>query len=366
VVSVVAFHFGAPLPGGFLGVDLFFVISGFVITRLLASAFSSGSGVRYGEFLSRRVRRLLPVLVVVLAATQLWLLTASDALQRAGDKQTMAAAGYVSNWYAIFGKQSYWDIHSDLTPLNHLWSLSVEEQFYLVWPWVLLLLVRFVPRRARAAVVLGFAAVSYALASGFGMVQPERAYLGTDTRAGALLLGAALALFLASRPSAHAMMTRSRLTPTIVGIIALGIFAGACALGWSVDSPALYAGGLVLVGLAEAALVWAVLHRGILERLFGSLPMRAIGRASYSIYLWHWVVWVAILSMPSVPESLRAVIALPTTAVLSIITYRFVERPLQRRAPRTVVACSVVALVLLALVAWATMPVEPALDGLPG
>ena len=363
VVAVVAFHFGAPLPGGFLGVDLFFVISGFVITRLLVRQHAAGSGVRYGHFLARRIRRLLPVLVVVLAVTQLWLVTAGDAMQRAGGKQTVAAAGYVSNWYAIFATQSYWDIHSDLTPLNHLWSLSVEEQFYLVWPWLLLLVLGLVSRRVRVAVVLALAAVSYSLACWIGMAHPDRAYLGTDTRAGALLLGAALALFLADRPATRPMSFRARSTVTVVGWSALSLFIAACVVGWTVDSPALYAGGLLVVGLAEVALVWSVVHQGALARFFGWRHIRTVGRASYSIYLWHWVLWVALASVPTVSAPWRAVLAIVGTALLSAVTYCFVELPLQKGAPRTVVVVSVVALLGLAVGALVAMPPAPAPAG---
>jgi len=366
VVAVVAFHFGAPLPGGFLGVDLFFVISGFVITRLLARSFASGSEPWYRHFLARRIRRLLPVLIVVLAVTQLWLLTASDAMQRAGDRQTVAAAGYVSNWYAIFATQSYWDIHSDLTPLNHLWSLSVEEQFYLVWPWLLLLVIGVVPRRARLPLVLGLAAASYGLACWIGLADPERAYLGTDTRAGALLLGAALALLLAERPVPQRPTPRARRIVTVVGCAALAAFAAACLAGWTVDSPALYAGGLLAVGLAEVALVWSVVHGGALSRFFAWRPVRVVGRASYSIYLWHWVLWVVLVSTPSIPEPVRVPLAVAGTAVLSAVTHRFVELPLQRRAPRTVVVASLFALVALAVVAAMSMPPEPGPTGLVG
>lgn len=365
VIAVVAFHFGAPLPGGFLGVDLFFVISGFVITRLLIRRHATGSRLEYGRFLARRVRRLLPALVVVLAATMLWLLTTDQAMQRAGDKQIVAAAGYVSNWYAIFGKQSYWDVHSELTPLNHLWSLSVEEQFYLLWPWLVVLLLTLVPRRARPALVLAGAAVSYGLAFWLGMGHAERAYLGTDTRAGALLLGAALALFLDGPRSRRRSTSRDRRIVTAVGVSALVAFTAACAIGWTVDSPALYAGGLLLVGVSEAALVWSVLHRGVLARVFGSPVLRAVGRASYSIYLWHWLLWVVLCSTPTVPELWRPALAIAGTAVLSAVTYRCVELPLQRRAPRAVVACSLAALAALAVCALVLLPPEGGM-GWPG
>ena len=359
MAAVIAFHFGAPLPGGFLGVDLFFVISGFVITRMLVSEYEGDAGVGYGRFLARRVRRLLPVLVVVLACTFLWLYTTSDALQRSGDKQIVAAAGYVSNWFAIFGNQSYWDVRAELTPLNHLWSLSVEEQFCLVWPWLLVLVVRFLPKRPAGAgrARIGRSRIRFGVldrhgARGSGVLGYGHAGRGTAPRSRARVDPREIAAPGACLPA----IARNRDRGGAAGLL---VFAAACAIGWTVESPALYSGGLLVVGLAEVALVWSVVQGGSLARFFGSRVIRTIGRASYSIYLWHWIVWVALRNSPLVPEAARPVVALAVTAALSVVTYRFVEVPLRKKAPRAVVACSLIALVVLAAAAFAAIPSEP-------
>ncbi|WP_460370734.1 acyltransferase family protein, partial [Actinocorallia lasiicapitis] len=138
VLGVMAFHFELGLDGGFLGVDLFFVISGFVITRLLAAERSSSGRIGLGRFWFRRVKRLMPALFVTVAAVQVWMvLQDPPGLRPTTNGQTLAALGYVSNWYAIVAQVDYWAVAGSAAPLSHLWSLAVEEQFYLCWPALL-------------------------------------------------------------------------------------------------------------------------------------------------------------------------------------------------------------------------------------
>lgn len=197
VVAVMAFHYGIGLDGGFLGVDLFFVISGFVITRLLLTERARTPRPPLRSFWFRRVKRLLPAVLLVVGAVQTWMLLEDPAgLRPTVNAQTLAALTYTSNWYAILGHVDYWDATQEQAPLNHLWSLAVEEQFYLLWPLLLIGLTTWGARRVRHPhrLLLATAAVCYLLAYLLYLPGAEdRAYLGTDTRAGALLLGAVIA-----------------------------------------------------------------------------------------------------------------------------------------------------------------------------
>ena len=199
VVAVLLYHFGVSwLPGGFLGVEVFFVISGYLITSLLLAEWRADHGIALGSFWARRARRLLPALFAMLAVVSAAaLIFAPDAVPELR-RGIPAALVYMTNWYEIVRKQSYFARFGRPPLLLHLWSLAVEEQFYLIWPPLLLLGVRRTRgrRRPRVYAALGGAAAS-ALA-GYLLyhpgVDPSRVYYGTDTRASGLLLGAVLAM----------------------------------------------------------------------------------------------------------------------------------------------------------------------------
>jgi peptidoglycan/LPS O-acetylase OafA/YrhL len=207
VSAVIAFHFGLGVPGGFLGVDFFFVISGYVITRLLLIERCQTGAIGWTRFWARRARRLLPAVVVVLIAVQMWLrLGAPPELRGTTNAQTIAALTYVSNWYAIVANVGYWGAQIDATPLTHLWSLAVEEQFYVAWPLLLVAVLALTRSHRAVAVAAGLGAVA-SYTTGVVLFHAEgvdRAYLGTDARAGALLLGVLCAVVL-TRPNRDRM-----------------------------------------------------------------------------------------------------------------------------------------------------------------
>ncbi|MEO7362334.1 MAG: acyltransferase, partial [Gemmatimonadaceae bacterium] len=202
IVAVVAFHAGV-LPGGFLGVDLFFVLSGFLIAGLLLREHQKTGNIALREFWARRARRLIPAVLTVVAAVQLWARTrAMPEVLPVVNGQSAAAMVYGSNWFNILFDVGYWNVGPGNSPLNHLWSLAIEEQFYIVFPLILVVaLVRGkMPPRALAWLALILAIASFALTPIlFAKISANRAYFGTDTRAGAILLGAALAAWLAAR-----------------------------------------------------------------------------------------------------------------------------------------------------------------------
>ncbi|MCX5203277.1 acyltransferase [Streptomyces sp. NBC_00237] len=358
VLGVVAFHYQGGLPGGFLGVDLFFVLSGFVITRLLLREHAATGRIRLGRFWLRRAKRLLPALLAVLIGVQLWLADGQyPALRTTTDGQTLAALAEVANWYAIHGQVDYWSVGRDAAPLAHLWSLSVEEQFYLLWPPLLVLLLllpggrRVDPLFRRPWVSTGFcvagACVSYVLAAAlFDPSAPDRSYLGTDTRSGALLLGAAVALAPRRLP---------RKAVPVLGTAAALVLAGV----WGVarlGQAALPHWQLPLAGLAAALLIAALdrptpLHRALLRGPMRALP--ALGRVSYSLYLWHWPVWVLLsLARPGLPLAVRGAVAFVVSLGLAVVMYRAVEKPLRYTVLRPPVLLSWLAVASLSLAAY--------------
>lgn len=290
VVGVVLFHGGVSwVPGGYLGVDVFFVLSGYLITTLLLRERADTGGIDLRAFWTRRLRRLLPALLVMLAAVAVatpFFVAAPDRASVRGD--ALASLAYVANWRFILTDQSYFA--GAPSPLRHLWSLSVEEQWYIVFPVVLLLALRRARRLVPVIIALAAATVASALwmarlASGGG--DPSRAYYGTDTRAHSLLAGALLAAVAAQWP-----LHRHRRLLGVVGLVgAAGVVASYVLV--SEGDLWMYRGGFLGLALATAALVAAVaLPRSPLPwtRALAVAPLVAIGRVSYGLYLWHWPV----------------------------------------------------------------------------
>src|SRR5215210_3121354 len=203
VLAVIAYHLNpASAPGGLLGVGVFFTLSGYLITDLLLGQREATGRLQLGDFWLRRARRLLPALFLMLAVVVAWVTLLDRSLLPGLRGDVLAAVGYVSNWWNIVREASYFARFGPPPPLDHLWSLAVEEQFYLIWPWLLWLGLRYVPGRyALAGLTLAGAtlsAVAMALIYQPG-VDPTRVYEGTDTRAFGLLIGAALAMVWPSR-----------------------------------------------------------------------------------------------------------------------------------------------------------------------
>ncbi|MGH9267439.1 MAG: acyltransferase family protein, partial [Acidimicrobiales bacterium] len=289
IVSVLLYHAGQSwLPGGFLGVELFFVLSGWLITTLLMA----DGAATLRSFWARRARRLLPALAVVLAVVPVaTAVLAPQVLGRArGD--LLAALGYASNWYQILASRPYFETTGGPSPLQHLWSLAVEEQFYLIWPPLLLAGLAAIGRRATGLVAAAGAVGATVLMTALGDgPDPSRAYFGTDTRAGGLLAGAALALLWPHRAgdgAAGRWRVGGAGAADVVGAAALGALVTLFART-SEASADLYPWGFVRVWVL--ALVLIVLVSGPasgLTQVLGSVPVRWVGQRSYGMYLWHW------------------------------------------------------------------------------
>ncbi|QDZ14797.1 acyltransferase family protein [Humibacter ginsenosidimutans] len=341
VLAVIAYHYApAGMPGGFIGVDVFFVISGFLITGLLVG--SIGRREPMGRFWLRRARRLLPALViVVLVCSTAALFVGGDVLAGIGS-QIGGAFTFSSNWVYIALDQSYFT--ADAPQLfRNLWSLAVEEQFYLLWPLLAVLLLTRMPRRGRAIlpIVLAFVSVLLMVVLYPQGGDPSRVYYGTDTHFFGLALGAALALMLDGSARWDPYGTESggerftrRWAPAI-GVLALALLA-VYAVFVPDTSPFNYDGGLLLVSLLAAALVWSVTRSGsVLGRVLDMRPLRAIGVRSYGLYLWHWPVFVLVTAAFAVRTDASpwtvSLIALAISAVATWLSYRFIETPVRTK-----------------------------------
>jgi peptidoglycan/LPS O-acetylase OafA/YrhL len=343
VVTVVLYHLGSGiLPGGFIGVDVFFVISGYLITAVLVRERDAHGRIRLGRFWMRRARRLLPALgLVVVVSASAALLIGGNPLVHLG-RQVFGAATFSSNWLSIAAAQNYFD---ETTPelFRNLWSLAVEEQFYLAWPLVILLVLAVRSRPARVLIVLGIAVASAAAMTVLAAAgDPTRVYYGSDTHSFGLAIGAALAILHRDWPASSAALAR-RVLPGISALSIVGIIA--IALGLSEGAPLTEHGGLALVAvLAALAIAGAVISpTSPVSVALDWHPLRWIGERSYGLYLWHWPVWVLVTAAlpplsPSAGGWLIAAIALAITVAAALMSYRFVEQPIHRMGYRAVIA----------------------------
>jgi peptidoglycan/LPS O-acetylase OafA/YrhL len=349
VAAVLVYHADPDwLPGGFLGVDLFFVLSGFLITTLLLGELrrTPAGDLRFGHFYLRRARRLLPALAAVtgVALVSMCIWWRADLRNDRGD--VPAVLGFVGNWWYVFRHQDYFAAVGRPSPFQHLWSLGVEEQFYLVWPLALWLLWRFV-RRKRLAVI-GAVALLGAVASAAWMAHlaavgdvPYRAsgsrlYFGTDTHAMGLLLGAAGAV--ARLKVLGLRVRRGPRLPWIVRADAIALVAtgAVVVLTWRMQefTPSLYRYGFLVFSATALVAVLATAHcHGIAARVLACAPMRWLGERSYGVYLWHWPVFVFTRPHLDLPTGSLGALAvrIPATLLLAEASYRWVESPIRTR-----------------------------------
>jgi len=342
VMAVLLFH-GGVLTGGYLGVDAFFVLSGFLITSLVLHEVHGRGRLDLKAFWARRARRLLPALFLLLFAVCAYAAVFADRteLRRIRD-DALATLFYVANWHAIVAGNGYWDLFQAPSPLEHMWSLAIEEQFYLLWPLVLAGLalgaVRWARRRGRATapaplvfgVALGAGIVSAAWCTAlFDRRDTSRAYLGTDTRAAALLFGAAFAAWTVWRGPRRGRAARIALE------VAAVIAVAGVALAWiRLDGQdlLLYRGGLLLSGLGVLVVIAAVAHptRGPLHHALAWKPFVAIGLISYGLYLWHWPIYL-VLDPDRTGLTGNPLLALRIGVSLAVaaLSYFLVERPIR-------------------------------------
>ncbi len=341
VTVVVLFHAGVSwVGGGLLGVDVFFVLSGFLISALLCTEFAAEATIRLGAFYARRARRLLPALFILLlgvAAYAYFFSSTVDVASVRGD--AVSTLFYFSNWHFIFSDQGYFVQSASPSPLLHTWSLAVEEQYYLVWPLVALFVLRRW-RRAGLAVVAGVGALASAglMAALYHVgVSTDRLYYGTDTRAQALLVGSLLGVVASGRTwrpfDPHwAHTPRGRATGSLLAVV------GCAGLLWAWHAlqgqePMLYDGGFLLVALFAAAVIASVMSwpSSPLAVLLSARPLVLLGRISYGIYLYHWPLFLAIDQAHTGLQGLPLLaVRLTATFAAAYLSWRFVEEPIRR------------------------------------
>jgi peptidoglycan/LPS O-acetylase OafA/YrhL len=330
VYLVVAYHaeLGA-FSGGFIGVDIFFVLSGYLVTQILVRDLASVGRIRGGQFYARRVRRILPASIITLVVTAVvYSLVASPAEMLDAVGGFRAAFLFVTNWYFIRQANDYFAANVNSNPVLQFWSLAIEEQFYLVWPALLAGLYLLTARIRRQwwvlrTVVLVAAAASLVLALSISSTNIARAYYGTDTRAYQLLFGAALAL----TPQVMRLGDRWERVARWTALIALVVLL---ALATSLFSLGPISRGVVVAVLALALLVALENARGgPAKQILSSAPFTYLGRISFGVYLWHWpIIVIAQYHRDLSPIELLAISGVGAT-ILAALSYRLVEHPIR-------------------------------------
>ena len=368
VVAVMVYHANHEwLSGGFLGVEVFFVISGYLITLLLIGEYARDGHIRLAQFWKRRFRRLLPPLFVVLAGLAVYM--AMFRRTPMGRTRGDFAGGlfYISNWYQIVVGQGY-TANEAFVPLRHLWSLAVEEQFYLIWPLVMVAVLIRRSGRDLPRMALWFAGISVAVAIGVALLFHsgdvaatctadqrqgywtmlgrcisinESLYLGTISRAGGLLLGAAFAMVWRPvailrgplRDKAHTLDAIGLLGLVLLGWLTwtLWLSEGGHQFGIRFDA-ALFRGGFLLTGVATLMVIAAVTHqRSLLGRVLGMPVLNWIGTRSYGLYLYHWPIYQIIRGEAGFAlKPAQFVLAIALTLPITEASYRYVELPIRQ------------------------------------
>ncbi|HEY5664201.1 MAG TPA: acyltransferase family protein [Ilumatobacter sp.] len=362
VIAVLVYHADSEwLSGGFLGVEVFFVISGYLITLLLMNEHERTGRVHLGEFWLRRARRLLPALFVMLflLLTYTWMFKDSTLGKLRGDM--LGGLLYVANWYQIWVGQGY-GATGDFAPLRHLWSLGVEEQFYLVWPIVMMLILTRTGTRRLAVTArwLALGAVVVAVATavlyhpgriGDCDVDPgaywrvgerclskaDTLYLSTITRSSGLLLGAAFAMVWRPVAIMRGPLRRANRILDLIAVLGLGLLA---LFTWKLHfvtpagaDPWLFRGGLFATGVATLMVIAAVTHPYTLAgSVLGSRPLRYVGTRSYGLYLYSWPIYQVIREVAGNALTVRQfVVALVITVIVTEFSYTMIEIPVRRR-----------------------------------
>ncbi len=362
VIAVMLYHADVGwAPAGFLGVDLFFVLSGYLITTLLIVEYNTSGRVDLRAFWIRRARRLLPALLAVVAV----IVVAGAQLSRVEPGNTLrpdviSSLLYVQNWNALFSGNSYFALFTDPSPLVHTWSLAIEEQWYLVWPLMFVLLVRLRSSAVRLSLIAALACGSaVAMAVVANEADPSRAYYGTDTRAQALLIGAILALSITR-------FERSVVTTRRSGALAAVALAGWMAFVLLADDSQMwmYRGGFTAVAVFAAVTVGDLRTnpQSLVARVLATRPLASLGRVSYSAYLWHWPVFLVFTEeRVGVSGASLVFVRCGIAITIAYLSFFALERPMSAFVGVNGIRAFglFVGAIALAIVAGMTLPTAP-------
>lgn len=368
VVLVLVFHSDLGwLPGGFLGVSVFFTLSGFLITSLIVSEVGSSGRLDLLGFWERRFRRLLPAALVTIAgvsAAGIWLSTSVEQSRLRGD--AIASVLYVSNWRSILADLSYEEIFSTKSPLIHLWSLAIEEQMYIVIPLIVVIITGLgLSRRTIGWTALALSGISTVVGAVF--LSGDRLYYGTDARAAELLIGVSAAAFIGPRiwsGDVRAPRTLSWLSiGALVVIVMMSRFS-------STNSEWVYAGALPAFAVLSLACVIGSLVPGPMQAVFSLRPLVYIGKLSYGLYLFHWPIFTWIDEARFGVDGVSLfVVRLVVTAAITLLSYLLIEKPIRerrwlssRRSFALVMAAATVFTVSIPLVGLRSLAATPNTD----
>ncbi|HDX9577220.1 TPA: acetyltransferase [Bacillus pseudomycoides] len=338
ILGVILYHINFNwLPGGFLGVTVFFVLSGYLITDILVVEWKRTGRIDLKDFWLRRARRLLPGMLVMLVITLAWVTISHSSLLGKMRGDSVAALFYFSNWWYIYHKLSYFESFATVSPLNHFWSLAVEEQFYVVWPIIIGLGLFYVKKQSRLTLFIFLGAIASAIAMAMIYVpgaDPSRVYYGTDTRAFSLLIGAALAFIWPSSRLAGKIIPKARLVLDVIGGIALIVIL---VMFWKTNQydPFLYRGGMFLLSIATAILVANLAHPASRISVFLRFrPLRWMGVRSYGIYLWHYPIITLTNPQGNAGEFhlIRAIFQFFLILFMAQMSWKFIENPIRKGA----------------------------------
>ncbi|MFB3167322.1 acyltransferase family protein [Neobacillus sp. 179-C4.2 HS] len=336
VIGVILYHLNIPwFQGGFSGVTVFFVLSGYLITDILIDEWDKNNKIDYFRFMIRRFRRLAPALLTMIFIVTLWVIFTNHPSFEKLRSDFLPSLLYVTNWWYIFHEVSYFDRFGPASPLTHIWSLGIEEQFYLIWPLLVILGFTFIKRkRFRVlAILVGILISAWLMAFLYAPGEdPSRVYYGTDTRAFSLLLGAALAFVWPSQRLSKTLPRHGSWVLEIAGITGLLLLIIMFMVTSEFDTFH-YQGGMLLLSVITTLVVAALAHpASMLAKWLSVKPMRWIGVRSYGIYLWHYPI--IILTTPIINtdglNGWRITIQIAATMIISALSYRFVETPIRK------------------------------------
>ncbi|MCY8070665.1 acyltransferase family protein [Bacillus inaquosorum] len=342
VLSVIAYHLNFSWAnGGFIGVDIFFVLSGYLITSILLPAHGNDISLDFWDFWVRRIRRLLPAAYLMIFFTVIWVVLFDRELLHTIRGDAISSLFYMSNWWFIFHKLSYFDSFGSPSPLKNLWSLAIEEQFYMIWPMFLVVGMYIFKNRARLAAAVSLLALCSAVMMSILYEpggDPSRVYYGTDTRSFALLIGCALALvWPMKRLSSNRLSNKLKHTLHATELSAFCILV-LCVYFTDEYEPFLYRGGMLLISMIAAILIACVCHpSSFLGNLLSWRPLRWLGTRSYGIYLWHYPVIVLSTPVQEIgnPVFWHIVLKVIVTFILAGLSYHFIEKPIRTQGFRS-------------------------------